>query len=67
VSTPMVTEPFFSVPATVTPIVQGNVVVEHVVDSPVPMTATLIVDSSLAEINEEDPVFWKPIANYEEE
>jgi hypothetical protein len=64
----MVTEPIFSVPAAVTPIVQGNVVVEHIVDSPVPMTATLIVDSSLAKINEEeDPVFWKPIANHEEE
>jgi hypothetical protein len=63
----MVTEPFFSVPAAITPIVQGNVAVEHVVDSPVPMIATLIVDSSLAEINEEDPVFWEPIANHEEE
>jgi hypothetical protein len=44
------------------------VVVEHVVDSPVPMTTTPIVDSSLAESNEEeDPVFWEPIANHEEE
>jgi hypothetical protein len=37
VSTPMVGEPFFSIPAVVTPIVQGNVIVESVVDSPVPM------------------------------
>jgi hypothetical protein len=37
VSTPMVREPFFSIPADVTSIVQGNVVVEPVVDSPVPM------------------------------
>jgi hypothetical protein len=39
----MVTEPFFSVPATVTPMVHGNVVAEPVVDSHVPMAATPIV------------------------
>jgi hypothetical protein len=64
VPTPMVIEPLFLVPATVTPIVHGNVVVE----SPVPMAATPIVGSPMAEINkEEEPIFQKPIANHEEE
>jgi hypothetical protein len=40
VPTPMVGEPFFSVPVAVTPIIQGNVVAESVIDSPVPMTVT---------------------------
>jgi hypothetical protein len=37
VPTPMVAEPFFSVSAAVTPMVQGNMVVQSVIDSPVPM------------------------------
>jgi hypothetical protein len=68
VPTLMFTELFFSVPAAITPIVQGNVVVEHVVESPVPMAAILIVGSPMIEINEEDePVFQEPIVNHEEE
>jgi hypothetical protein len=47
----MIAEPFFSVPAAITPIVQGNVVVESVVESPVSMTATPIVGSLRTEIN----------------
>jgi hypothetical protein len=39
----MAGKPFFSVPAAVTPIVQGNVVVEPIVKSPVPMAAMPIV------------------------
>jgi hypothetical protein len=58
----MVTEPFFLVLATVTPMVQGNV------DSPVPTAATSIVVSSMVEIDEEEePVFQEPITNHEEE
>jgi hypothetical protein len=54
----MVAEPFFSVPAAVTPMVQGNVVAELVADSPIPMVATPIVGSPMAEVNEElEPVF----------
>jgi hypothetical protein len=54
VPTPMVAEPFFSVlVATVTPMAQGNVVVEPVADSPVPMTATPIVGSPMTEVDEE--------------
>jgi hypothetical protein len=68
VPTPMVTEPFFLVPTAVTPMVQGNMMAEPVVDSPAPMAATPIVDSPMAEINEEEePVFQEPIANHEEE
>jgi hypothetical protein len=63
VPTPMVEEPFFSVPATITPIVQDNVVVEPVIDSHVPMATTLIIGSPMAEINEEE----EPIINHEEE
>jgi hypothetical protein len=63
VPTPMVAEPFFLIPAAITPIVQGNVVVEPVIDSPVTMTATPIVGSPMAEINEEE----ETIANHEEE
>jgi hypothetical protein len=58
VPTPMVAEPFFLVPAAIIPMVHGNVVVEPVVDSPVPMTATPIVGSLMTEINEEEkPIF----------
>jgi hypothetical protein len=39
----MVVEPFFSVPAAVTPRVQGNVVVEPIVDSPVTMGQHLLL------------------------
>jgi hypothetical protein len=64
----MVTEPFLSVPAVVTPIVQGNVVVESIVESPVPMAAMPIVGSPMADIDEEvEPVFQEPIDNHEEE
>jgi hypothetical protein len=68
VPTTMAGKPFFSVPAAVTPIVQGNVVVEPIVKSPVPMAAMPIVGFLMTEINEEDePVFQEPIANHEEE
>jgi hypothetical protein len=68
VPTLIVGEPFFSIPADVTPIVQGNVVVKSIVDSPVPIVVTPIVGSLMAEINEEEePVFQEPIANHEEE
>jgi hypothetical protein len=68
VATPLVGEPFFSVPATATPIVQGNVVVEFVVDSPISMAATPIVGSPMTEIDEEEEsVFQEPIANHEEQ
>jgi hypothetical protein len=68
VPTPMVTKPFFSVPTAVTPMVQGNVVAEPVADSPVPMAATPIVGSPMAEVDEElKHVFQEPITNHEEE
>jgi hypothetical protein len=58
VPTPMVEESFFSVPTEVTPIVQDNVVVEPIIDSPIPMVVTPIVGSPMAETNEEEkPVF----------
>jgi NADH:ubiquinone oxidoreductase subunit H len=63
VPTPIVAKPFFLVSATVTPIVQSNVVVEHVVDSLVTMSATPIVGSLMTEIDKEE----EPIANHEEE
>jgi hypothetical protein len=64
----MVAEPFFSVPAVVTPMAQSNMVVEPVADSPVPMAATPIVGSPMAEVDEElKPVFQEPIINHEEE
>jgi hypothetical protein len=47
VPTPMVAEPFFSVPAAVTPMAQGNVVAEPVADSLIPMAATPIVGSPM--------------------
>jgi hypothetical protein len=60
VPTPMVVEPVFSVPAVVTLMVQGNVVAEPVVDSPVPMAATPIIGSPMIEVDEEvEPVFRK--------
>jgi hypothetical protein len=68
VPTPMVAEPFFSVPAAVTPMTQGNVVAELVADSPVPMAKTPIVGSPMIEVDEElEPFFQKPITNHEEE
>jgi hypothetical protein len=64
----MVTEPFFSVPAAVTPMVQGNMVAELIVDSPVPVVAMPIVSSPMAEVDdEEEPVFLEPIVNHEKE
>jgi hypothetical protein len=66
VPTLMVTEPFFSIPAAVTPMAQGNVVVESVTDSHVPMTVTPIVGSPMTEVDEElKPVFQEPITNHE--
>jgi hypothetical protein len=63
----MVAEPFFSVPATVTLMVQGNVVAEPVVDSPVHVVAMAIVGSLKAEVDEKvEPIFQEPIANHEE-
>jgi hypothetical protein len=68
VPTPMVAELFFSVPAAVTPMTQGNVVAEPVADSPVPMAATPIVGSLMTEVDEElEPVVQEPITNHEEE
>jgi hypothetical protein len=68
VPTPMVTKPFFSVPAAVTPMAQGNVVAEPIAYSPVPMAATPIVGSPMTEVDEElEPIFQEPITNYEEE
>jgi hypothetical protein len=64
----MVTELFFSVPAAVTPMAQSNMDAESVADSPVPMGATPIVGSPMAEVDEElEPVFQEPIINHEEE
>jgi hypothetical protein len=63
VPTPMVTESFFSVPAAVTPMAQGNVVAEPVTDSPVPMAAMPIIGSLMTEVDEE----LEPITNHEEE
>jgi hypothetical protein len=68
VPTPMVAEPFFSVPAAVTPMTQGNVVAESVADSPVLMAATPIVGYPMTEVDEElEPVFQESITNHEEE
>jgi hypothetical protein len=68
VPTPMVAEPFFSVPTADTPMTQGNVVAEPVTDSLVPMAATPIVGSPMTEVDEElEAVFQKPIINHEEE
>jgi hypothetical protein len=68
VPTLMVAEPFFSVPAAVTPMVQGNVVAELVVDSPIPVIAMSIVGSPMTKVDEEvEPVFQEPIINHEEQ
>jgi hypothetical protein len=68
VPTLMVAEPFFSVPAAVTPMVQGDMVAEPIVDSPVPVAATPIVGSLMAEVDGEvKPIFQEAIANHEEE
>jgi hypothetical protein len=68
VPTLMVAELFFSVPAAVTPMVQGNVVAEPVVYSPVPMATTPIVGSPMAEVDEEEElIFQEPIVNHDEE
>jgi hypothetical protein len=68
VPTPMLAELFFLVPTTATPMAQGNVVVEPVADSPVPMAATPIVGSPMTEVDEDlEPVFQGPITNHEEE
>jgi hypothetical protein len=62
VPTPMVAEPFFSVSAAVTPMVQGNVVVEPVVDSPVHVVVMTIVGSPMTEVDKEvEHVFQEPI------
>jgi hypothetical protein len=58
VPTLMVAKLFFSVPAIVIPMVQGSVVAEPVVDSPVPVAAISIVRSLMAEVDEEEvPIF----------
>jgi hypothetical protein len=58
VPTLMFVEPFFSVPATITPMVKGNVVGDPIVDSPVLVAATPNVGSPMAEVDEEaEPVF----------
>jgi hypothetical protein len=68
VPTPMVAKLFFSVPAAVTPMTQGNVLAEPVADSPVPMATTPIIGSPMTEVDEElEPVFEEPITNHEEE
>jgi hypothetical protein len=64
----MVAESFFSVPAAVTSMAQGNVVAEPVADSPVPMAATSIVGSPMTEVDEDlEPIFQEPIINHDEE
>jgi hypothetical protein len=66
VLTSMVTEPFFLVPAAVTPMTQGNMVAESVTDSSVPMAATPIVGSPMTEVDEElEPAFQEPVTNHE--
>jgi hypothetical protein len=68
VPTLMVAELFFLTLAAVTPMVQGDVVVEPIVDSLVPVTATSIVGSPMSEVDEEEePVFQESIANHEEQ
>jgi hypothetical protein len=68
VPTPMVAKPFFSVPAAVTPMAQGNVIAKPVADSSVPMATTPIVGSPMTEVDEDlEPVFQEPIINHEEE
>jgi hypothetical protein len=68
VPTLMAADPFFLVPAAVTPMVHGNVVAESIADSPVPMAATPIIGSPMAEVDEElEPVFQELITNHAEE
>jgi hypothetical protein len=68
VPTPMVAEPFFSVPTAVAPMTQGNVVAEPVADPPIPMAAMPIIGSPITEVDEDlEPVFQEPIINHEEE
>jgi hypothetical protein len=58
VPTLLVAEQFFSVPAAVTSMAQGNVVVEPVTDSPIPMPATPFVGSLMTEVDEDlEPIF----------
>jgi hypothetical protein len=48
--------------------VQENMVVEPVVDSPVPVAVTPIVDSLMTKVDEEEePIFQEPTANHEDE
>jgi hypothetical protein len=63
VPTSMFAEPFFSVSADVTLMVHTNMVTEPVVDSPIPVAATPIVGSPMAEVDKQE----EPIANHEEE
>jgi hypothetical protein len=58
VLTLMITEPFFSVPAAVIPMVQGNVVAELIVDSLVHVPATPIVGSPMTEVDEEEELIF---------
>jgi hypothetical protein len=58
VLTLMITEPFFSVPDAVIPMVQGNVVAELIVDSPVHVPATPIVGSPMTEVDEEEELVF---------
>jgi hypothetical protein len=54
------------VPAVVTPMAQGNVVAEPIVDSPVPMATKSIVGSPMTEVDEDlEPIFQEPITNHE--
>jgi hypothetical protein len=61
----MVAEPFFSAPAAVTPMAQGNVIVEPGADSSVPMAATPIIGSPMTEVDLEPifrnllPIMWR--------
>jgi hypothetical protein len=49
---------FFSVPTTATPMVQGNVVAELIIDSTVPVAAMSIVGSPMIEFDEKvEPIF----------
>jgi hypothetical protein len=58
VPTLMVAEQFFSIPAAVTPMAQGNVVAEPVADSLIPMAVMPIVGSPMTEVDEDlEPVF----------
>jgi hypothetical protein len=48
----------FSVPVIITPIVQGNVIAQLIVDSPVIMAVTSIGCSPMTKIDEEEePIF----------